>query len=64
MLIAENGEEGINIFLGLDDDDKLTEGRCRGILKNGASLVAGCSMGVYTKADAIDTYVEVKASYN
>ena len=33
MLIAENGEEGIKIFLGVDNDDKVTEGMCRGILK-------------------------------
>ena len=64
MLIAENGEEGIKIFSGLDDDDRVTKGMRRGILKNGASIVAGCSVGVCTEADVIDTYVEVKVSYN
>ena len=48
MLIAENGEEGIKIFSGLDDDERVTEGMCRGILKNGASVVAGCSVRVCT----------------
>ena len=64
MLTAESGEEGIKIFLGLDDDDRVNEGRCRGILNNGASVVAGCRMGVCIEVDVIDTYVEVKVSYN
>ena len=33
MLTAESGEEGIKIFSRLDDDDRVTEDRCRGILK-------------------------------
>ena len=57
MLIAENGEECIKIFSGLDDDDIVTEGMCRGILKNGASVVADCSMRFCTEED-----VEVIAS--
>ena len=64
MLTGESGEEGIKIFSRLDDDDRVTEGMCRGILKNGASVVVGCSVGVCTEADVIDTYVEVKVSYN
>ena len=42
----ENGEEGIKIFLGLDDDDKVTKAMCRGILKwffcSGRLQCAGC----------------------
>ena len=64
MLIAENGEEGIEIFSRVDNDDKVIEGMCRGILKNVASIVEGYSMGVCTEANVIDTNVEVKASYN
>ena len=64
MLIAESGEEGIKIFSGLDDNNRVTEGRCKGILKNDASVVASCSMGVCTEAYVIDTDVEVKASYS
>ena len=63
MSTAVSGEEGIKIFLGLDDDDRVIEGRCRGILKNGASVVASCGMGVCTESYVIDTYVEFKASY-
>ena len=33
MLTAESGEEGIKIFSILDDDDRVTEGSCKGILK-------------------------------
>ena len=48
MLKALSGEEGIKIFSRLDDNDKVNEFRCIGILKNGASVVAGCSVGVCT----------------
>ena len=64
MLTAISGEEGIKIFSGLYDDDIVTEGKCRGILKNGASVVVGCSVGFCIEADVIDTYVGVKATYN
>ena len=48
MLKALSGEEGIKIFSRLDDNDKVNEVRCTVILKNGASVVAGCSVGVCT----------------
>ena len=64
MLIDENGEEGIKIFLGLDDDDIVTEGMCIGILKNGSFVVASFSMRICTKTDVIDMDVEVIASYS
>ena len=48
MLKSLSGEEGIKIFSRLDDNDKVNEVRCTGILKNGASIVAGCSVGVCT----------------
>ena len=64
MLIDLSGKEGIKIFSGLDDDDGVTEGRSRGILKNGASVVEGYSVGVYIEAYVIDTNVEVKSSYS
>ena len=64
MLIAVSGKEGIKIFSGLDYDDGVTEGRSRGIVKNGASVVEGYSVGVYIEAYVIDTNVEVKSSYN
>ena len=49
MLTTVIGEEDIKIFSGMDDDNKVTEGRCRGFLNNGAYLVAGCGMGVCTQ---------------
>ena len=49
MLTVVSGEEDIKIFLGIDDDDRVTEGRCRGILKNGAFVVADCSRGFAQK---------------
>ena len=64
MLTAVSGEKGIKIFSILDYNNRVTKGRCKGILINGASIVAGCSMGVFTEVDVIDTYVEVKASYS
>ena len=64
MLIDGNGEETIKTFLVLDDDERVTEGRCRGILKNGASMVVGFNTGICNGEDVIDTDVEVKASYN
>ena len=64
MLIAKNGEEDIKIVLALYDDDRVTEGMCRGILKNGAFVVEFCSMGVCIESDVIDTNVEVNVSYN
>ena len=64
MLIVENGEEGIKIFSGLDDDDKVTKGMCRGIFKNGSFVVVGCNIAVCIEEDVIDTYEEVKASYS
>ena len=48
MLKSLSGEEGIKIFSRLDDNEKVNEVRCTGILKNGASIVAGCSVGVCT----------------
>ena len=64
MMRTKSGEEGIKIFSGLVDDDRVTKGRCRGILKNGSYVVVGCSVGACIEADVIDIDVEVKASYN
>ena len=61
--MAENREEGIKIFSGIDDDEKVTEVICCGILKNGAFVVASCNVGACTEVDVIDRDVEVKASY-
>ena len=41
MLKALSGEEGIKSFSVLDDDDRIIKGRCRRILKIGASVVVG-----------------------
>ena len=64
MLTDGSGEEGIKTFLVLDDDERVTEGRCRGILKIGASVVVGFNMGICRGEDVIDIDVEVKVSYN
>ena len=58
MLTDESGEESIKTFLVLDDDDRVIEGRCRGILKIGASVVVGYNTGVCTGGDVIDTDCE------
>ena len=64
MLTDGSGEESIKNFLVLDDDDRVTEGRCRGILKIGAYVVASCNIEICRVEDVIDTNVEVKVSYN
>ena len=48
MLKALSGEEGIKMYSRLDGNDKVNEVRCIGILKNGAFVVAGYSVGVCT----------------
>ena len=45
MLTAESDDEGTKIFLEIDDDARVNEGRCRGVLKIWASSIVGCSMG-------------------
>ena len=59
-----SGEESIKTFSVLDDDDIVIEGRCRRILKIGASVVAGCNIGICRVKYLIDIDVEVKVSYN
>ena len=60
MLIAGSDDEGINIFSETDDDDRVNEGRCRGVLKKWASSVVDCSKGCWTEIARIETHGEVK----
>ena len=46
MLTAGNDDEDTKTFSEADDDGKVNEGMCRGILKIGISLVVKCNMGV------------------
>ena len=64
MLTDGSGGESTKTFSLLDDDERVTEGRCRGILKIGASVVAGCNTGVCKGEYLINIDVEVKVSYN
>ena len=47
-----------------DDVERVTEGRCRGILIIGASEIVDNNMEVCTAGHVTDTGVEVRASYN
>ena len=62
--MKRSGEEDTKIFSVPDDVDRVTEGRCRGILKIGASERVGSDMEVCTSRHVTDIDVEVKASYN
>ena len=64
MLTDGSGGESTKTFSLLDDDERVTEGRCRGILKIGAFLVASCNMRVCRGEHLTNTNVEVKVSYN
>ena len=49
MLTTRSDDEGIKIFLGNNDDVRVSEGRCRGVLKNWASSLVDCSKGRWNK---------------
>ena len=63
-LTVGSGEEETKTFSVPDVVNRVTEGRCRGILKIGASEMEGSDIEVCTGGDVTDTYVEVRASYN
>ena len=46
MLTTGNDDEETKTFSEADDDGKVNEGMCRGILKIGFSSVLKCIMGV------------------
>ena len=60
MLTVGSDDEGIKIFSEIDDDSRVNEGRCRGVLKNWASSIVDCSMGGWTEIGVIRADVEVK----
>ena len=60
MLTTRSDDEGIKIFFETNDDVRVNEGRCRGVLKNWASSVVDCSMGGWTEIAGIETGGEVK----
>ena len=60
MLIARSDDEGSKIFSETDDDARVNEGRCRGVLKNWASSVVDCSKGCWNKIVGIEIDGEVK----
>ena len=55
------GEKDTKTFSVLDDVDRVIDGKCKGILKIGASEIAGSEMEVCTGSDVIDLGVEVKS---
>ena len=60
MLTTGSDDEGIKIFSETDDDARVNEGRCRGVLKNWASSVLDCNKGCWTEIVGIETGGEVK----
>ena len=60
MLIVGSDDEGIKIFSEIDDDARVNEGRCRGVLKIWASSIVGCSMGCWYETGLIGADVKVK----
>ena len=63
-LTSVSGEEDTKTFSVPDDVDRVTEGRCGGILIIGASKMEGSNMEVCTVGHVTNTDVEVRASYN
>ena len=60
MLIARSDDEDIKIFSETNDDVRVNEGRCRGVLKKWASSVVDCSKGCWTEIAGIEIGGEVK----
>ena len=46
MLIAQNDDEDTKTFSEADDDGKVNDGMCRGILQIGVSSAVKCNMVV------------------
>ena len=59
ILIAGNDDEDTNTFSEVDDDGKVNEGMCRGILKIGVSSAVKWNMGVWNEGCIIGADVEV-----
>ena len=60
MLIAGSDDEGINIVSETDDDARVNQGRCRGVLKNWVTSVVDCGKGCWTEIVGIEVGGEVK----
>ena len=60
-LIARSGEKDTKTFLVLDDVDRVTDSRCKGILKIGASKIIGSEMGICTISDVTYSGVDIKS---
>ena len=60
MLTVGSDDEGIKIFSKTNDDVRVNEGRCRGVLKNWASSAVDCSKGCWTEIAGIEIGGEVK----
>ena len=57
----ESGEKDPKSFSLRDNLDRVTDGRCKGILKIGASKVIGSEMEVCTVSDVTYSGVDVKS---
>ena len=49
MVTTRSDDEGIKIFSEIDDDARVNEGRCKGVLKFWATLVVDCSKWCFTR---------------
>ena len=63
-LTAGSGEKDTKTFLVWDDVDRVTNSRCKGILKIGASKITGSEMEVCTGSDVTYSGVDIKSWYN
>ena len=60
----ESGEKDPKRFSLRDNLDRVTDGRCKGILKIGASKIIGSEMGIHTISDVTYSGVDIKSRYN
>ena len=58
-LTAGSGEKDTKTFLVPDNVDKVTSGRCKGILKIGASEITRSEMGICTISDVTYSGVDI-----
>ena len=60
MLTAGSDDEGIKIFSETNDDVRVNEGRCRGVLENWFASVVDYIKGCWIEIVGIETSGEVK----
>ena len=58
-MIVESGEKDPKSFSLGDNLDRVIDGRCKGILKIGASEITGSEMGIYTISDVTYSGVDI-----